>query len=1248
MPDWNEDQKLAIYTRDKGVIISAAAGSGKTAVLVERTVSILSDHVNKLPADRLLAVTFTNEAADQMRRKLGLALEEKLAVSEHPEEKKWLSSQRDLLPLARISTINSFCLDLVKRCLNAFDYEEGIRIIDENDAAAVLYRAFETALDELAEKDRTDFDYLYDKLGSTEEIITRGRALYEFKRSLPFPDEWLSERITELQSGKALSQYIFTLAYKYYGILDKAEKLNERVKANIHRFPELDKKLSANLAIIAEDKQIIAAIRHALDDNDWNKLWYAAHCSFTNFKNKPDKDADYPPVLNELFLENGILRDKEKKLIQRITKELDGIGFDVETPLKVSAEVLEKLNKYSDKAAHIAYKEKLKRNVVEFSDVEIMALSLLVKRENGKTVRTEFAEELRSDREYRLLLIDEFQDVNDLQELIFKALSDTDDLDVFGSNVFVVGDVKQSIYSFRLSNPKLFIKAREAASDGKNKEQLLLVELKSNYRSRGNIISFVNLVFSQIMSEEIGEVEYVGGERLHQGAGYKGSDPPVEVIFVNNSSGEADKDIPEDEDQEDDNELSIDENYAIAKRIRQLIDAKAPVYDKPGSEPRPCVPRDFCILYRSGASTETLKAALSVYGLKAAAEKSKGYLRSREISLMMSMLRMIDNPMRDIPMAAVMLSPIMGFTADELARVRLLGKQKKIITDENGNMRESVFYKHLYQIIASVGQSNTASHAKESEKLTVDDPVLEQKCISARELVRRLSFYSAGMELSALIRKIYDETDLLAAVSSYENSRQKRANLRLLLEYARSYSENSDGSTAGFIRYIESISASGKDFTQAATEVEDDNSVLVKSIHASKGLEFPFVFLCGMTKRFNTSDLNSRLLLDEEYGSGLIVTDRETLVKTETVAHAAIKVIKQNKLLSEELRLLYVAFTRAKEGLFLPLNMKIDKNGRSQTEKLIRELAEEISQAGGVTPRIVRDGDSYVHWIAAALLCSKSRKPLLDKLGITCSLPTAADMTAIVYSEYYPEGDGETNETEFYHGASDSILVQKLISIFDSKEKSTKDTAAAKYSVTEIVTAEKERQEPDKLKMFYPQFPSLDDEKGSLTPAQRGTCTHLFMELADLDKAEMSVKDELQHLADNGFFTEKEKKGVYVSALEKFFRGEFFARMKRSPLIMREKKFLIAFDDLALPDSYRRYLSEGSMLQGIADCIFLEDDGYVLVDYKTDNFKDICELYSYQVQLELYKAALDKILDKPVKACYIYSFKLSEGVEIVL
>lgn len=1248
MPQWNKDQLLAINTRDRGVVVSAAAGSGKTAVLAERTSSMLSDCENRIPADRLLAVTFTNEAADQMRRKLSSALEDKLRCSKSDEEKKWLSEQLELIDLARISTINSFCLDLVKRCLNDFEFDEGVRIIDEHDAETILAGAFEKALDELAENDRTGFDLLFDKLGDAWHIVKTGRRLYSFLRSLPFPDEWFDTRINELRSSSTLPLYFDTVAYKFSGLLDKAEKLNERVRFNISRFPKSDANLEKNKEILDGDLTVMTAMRHAIEAGDWRKLWYSCQEMPKGFKGKITKSMDYPPDLEALFTENGVLREKEKDIIFSIRDDMKKIGLIPEVPLKISADVLETLYAYVNRAGELAYKEKLKRNALEFSDVEIMALSLLVKREDGRSVRTPFAEELRMNKEYQLILIDEFQDVNDLQELIFKALSDTDDLDVFGTNVFVVGDVKQSIYSFRLSNPKLFINAKESASETKNKEQLALVELKSNYRSRGGVIDFVNLMFSQLMNEEIGEVSYTGGERLNQGAMYPAQDAATEVIFVNNSHVEAVSDSDDDDDEKEYETAETDENYAIAKRIRDMLDAGTPVYDRPDSQPRPCVPRDFCILYRSGSSIETLKQALSAYGLKAASEKGKGYLRSREISLMMSILRMIDNPMKDIPMAAVMMSPIMGFTADELARIRLLGRQEKLVDDGKGGQRVSVYYKHLYQIIASVGQTDDESHEKESSKLAVGDKALESKCIAARELVRKLGFYSAGMDLPSLIRKIYDETELLAAISSYENSRQKRANLRLLLEYARSYTENNDGTPAGFIRYIENISENGKDFTQAVTEVEDDNSVLVKTIHASKGLEFPFVFMCGLTRKFNSQDLREHLLLDEEYGIGLTLTDRDTLVKTETIAHAAVKVIKTNKLLSEELRLLYVAFTRAKERLILPINMRFCTDGSSKTIKQLSALAETISQAGGLSPRIIRECDSYAKWIAAALLCSSSKKPLVDKLGISCALPTVREQADIIYSEYSADGTGIGERPSFYHGSADPALVEKLLTAFIRKKSITDQPAASKLSVTEIVTAEKEEQQEDKLSLFYPQLPVLDEDKGSLTPAQRGTYTHLFMELADYSRAEQGVSAELDRLTDSGFFTAKEKKGVYVGALEKFFSGEFYQRMKASPEIMRERKFLIAYDDLDLPDKYGERLAHGSMLQGIADCIFLEGDGYILVDYKTDNFKSEEELYTYQTQLELYKAALDKILDKPVKACYIYSFKLSKGVEIAL
>lgn len=1239
MPEWNKDQLSAIETTDKGIVVSAAAGSGKTAVLVERTIRLLADHTKKLPADSLLAVTFTVDAASQLRHKLTKALADKLAASDDPAEKKWLRSQQERMPLARISTINSFCLDIVKRNLNEFEFQEGVRIIDEIDAEMILEDAFEQALEQLAANEPEMFGLLYSRFDNkTRNIIKYCRQLYSFLRSLPFPEEWFDNAVSSMTSEESIKKWVAQFCKANSLCIEKALKLNERILHMLERLPQDSPIVLNDIAAVKEDCAIFSDAMKAVETASWDDLNSVCERSFPTFKKSPTKKDIISPFDVAVLEECAELRDKAKKEFAKLSKSMSSIGRDIITPLEKSVEVLKAMHKVVASADSIAHDEKLRQNVLEFSDVEIMTLRLLVRYENGKIIRTSLADELISNGEFKIIMIDEFQDVNDLQEMIFKALSNSPDPSVFGSNVFVVGDIKQSIYRFRLSNPQLFTDAKSAASDPANKDSLVLCELKNNYRSRGSVIDFVNLLFSQLMSTEVGEVDYTGGERLVKGAKYKGSDPPAEIIFVDSSSNSGDNESSDDEDDDNSDDSSVDasECMAIAQKIRKLLDDKALVYDSSLDEMRECRPSDFCILHRSGSSIADLPRTFEKYGLKASDEKSTGYLRSREISIMISLLKVIDNPMRDIPMASVMLSPIMGFTADELARLRIMCK-----TEKYG-------YSHLYQIISSVGQTSEDAHEKESTKTVIDDPVLEKKCIHAKELISKFGFYSAGMTISRLIRRIYNETELLAAASAYENSKQTRANLRLLLEYASSYQDNGDGSVVGFLRYLESVSQSGKDFTQAVTSVEDRDSVVVKTIHGSKGLEYPFVFLCGASRIFNESDLRSQLMLDEYNGAGLVMTDRDTLVRTETIAHAALKTVKRNKLLSEELRLLYVAFTRARERLYITINFKRRSDGYSAVEELINELAVSIANSGGVNPRIVAGCNSYIGWIAAALLCSNGNKPLLEKCGIDIPLPKTAELAPVEYSEYIPDASSDDEDVSFYRGSPDSARIEALLKAFIYHDTHKTGKAASKMTVTEITAAEKEEKAGAKNPDFYPQLPKLSDELGKLSAARRGTLTHLFMELADYSRAEKSVKDELALLTDKGFFSEKEASNVYVSALEKFFSGEFYRRIKQSGCIMREKKFLVSASELSLGEKYRRFLDKGSMLQGVADCIFREGDSYILVDYKTDKFSDISELYNYSTQLELYKAALDLILDAPVSACYIYSFILNKGVEILM
>ena len=1228
MNNWNDDQLLAINTTDKGVVVSAAAGSGKTTVLVERTIRMLSDPVNRIPADRLLAVTFTVDAAGQLRRKLSAALEKKLKAESDPAVKAWLLEQHEKLSLAKISTINAFCYDLVKSNIHRTNFRDGVKIIDENDVNTLINESFDDAMDIFAEKQRGDYDLLYETLtdGNAEKIKEYGIKLMRFLRSLPFPERWLNDALASMTDKEQQGRWLEALIYELQEHLEKAKKYCDKCVRLIAELKNTAPYPEKRVNIILDEQEFIEELERALDAGDWDTIYSAADHVFERFyKVKLPEDKEALAKWNMTTAARTAYKDILNSKMLKLIKEM---GPDISGPMERSAAAVRALADYTGIAEELISKEKERRNVLEFSDVERMTIELLVgKDENSRLYRTDLCNELREAKSYLVVLIDEFQDVNNLQDLIFKALSDTDDLSVLGRNVFAVGDIKQSIYRFRQSNPALFTDAKLAAASPEHRDDLTLVELKKNYRSRANIIDFVNMLFSRIMCEEIGEVEYVGGERLQTGADYKGDDPPVEVMFIGTMSEEGEEESGgEDEDY---TVSDMDENYSIARHIKELIDSKALVTGEDGKQ-RPCRPSDFCVLYRSSTSVKTLEAAFDTYGLKVAADKGEGYLRAREITIMVDLLKIIDNPMKDIPMAAIMLSMLLGFTPDELTLIR----QYSIAP---GKLRL-----HLYQAILDI--CGDTKRKPEDERLRT--PEIIAKCRAAKELVSRLGFYSSGMTVTRLIRRIYDETEILAFASSFEDSIQKRANLRMLLKYAESYSEGGDGSVYGFIRYLESVSENGKDLAQGMTIADISDSVNVKTIHASKGLEFPFVVMCGLSHKFNVSDINEPVLLDEKLGIGLTLLDHKKMTKTKTLSYAAIRSITLNKMLSEEMRLLYVALTRAKERLIIPLMIKHNSNGTCPTANSIAKIAEDIESNGCITPYLLRSNLRYYEWIVAALLCSEYKDIILNRFSVDAKLPTPEGSADIEFIEKPLGKKSASSETVFYNGTPDEELVEKLISGFIHDDGFEETTAASKLTVTEITSDMKLKKLGKNDPLFFPSLPKLTEELSRLSAAKKGTYTHLFMELADYDNCEKDVSSELDRLVKNGSFTPKQAEGIYVSAVKKFFEGEFYQRLKSSPHIMREKKFLVKADELGLDGKYSEYLSEGSMLQGVADCIFLDGDGYILVDYKTDNFKDISEVREYSSQLELYKAALDLILDKPVKACYIYSFKLNEGVEI--
>lgn len=1198
---WTNDQLSAINTTDKAVIVSAAAGSGKTAVLIERTIRLLTDSEKRIPADKLLAVTFTNDAASQMREKLSAALNKK--IEENPTD-QWLQEQQMKLEMAKISTINSFCLELVRNNINAFDISGSIRILDETETSLML----DNAIEEVMEKFYAEKPDMMSELNSLfctdndQRLVSVILDLYRFSRSLPFKDSWFDEVLRSFEKDSDMSK-------KWHEVIDGIINDEYRSAMDLHsQAINLSQKLqyhSKIYKILMSDIVIFNDFLTTFKNYDWDSVrQFCDSCKFTRFDKKPDKGAPGDCSIEDELVEEIVkIRDKYKKFFKTVKDMLSYSKSQINEDIILSKKVFSYLVEIVNAVWADMWEQKTLKNAVDFSDVELMSIELLCEKTENGYKKTTLAENLVNGSEYEIILIDEFQDVNNLQDIIFKMLSDSVKQEIIGKNMFVVGDVKQSIYRFRQANPKIFIQTRAEANESENSGIISEIKLKKNFRSRLGVIDFVNFLFTNIMSEEIGEVSYNIDEALDCGATFSERDVPSEIIMFNDKNDE-------------DDDADVNEIKAAAFRIKQMLDEGYPVYDN-GAD-RPCRPSDFCILIRSKTVNKAYVDTLLNYGLSAQCEEISGYLTSREISVLINMLSVIDNPMNDIAFVSVLLSPVFMFTADDVARIK-----------------NASSYQKLYPaFISAVGE------AKNEERTVKLDDELTEKCRMVVSKLKELRFYSASLSLEHLIRKIYDSTDFFAIASVYEDGKQKRANLRLLLKYATDYDNSLGCGLSGFIRYINSVFKKKSDLKQAGIMSAETDSVIIKTIHKSKGLEFPFVFLCRTSVGFKRQkdDLSKPMLLNLDYGAGFKFYDKKNFVSYSTLALDALKYVNKSELLSEEMRLLYVALTRAKEKIFITYK----KSGTTLNN--LNKLAQQISAAGCVTPQIIRNASNMQEWISAALLGYEKNDciwKLADYDAIRPVFKTSAD---IDFSDADEFDIGEVTEVRNSEEAFDEYDEDKVMSIkrmIDFRYNTRLSETQAKLSVSEVAKKD------TSLQYFY-QIPKLDENIGALTPAEKGTATHSFMELCNFEKASESVPCEIQRLVDTGLLSSKQGKAINVESLEVFFSGSFYKRMKNSTNIMREKKFLVMISDLKLDDEeLMQYNNTEGMLQGIADCIFEEEDGYVLVDYKTDNVLSVNELTEhYTLQLRLYKYAFELLLDKPVKSSYIYSFKLKTGIEL--
>ncbi|MDE7363485.1 MAG: UvrD-helicase domain-containing protein, partial [Ruminococcus sp.] len=857
------------------------------------------------------------------------------------------------------------------------------------------------------------------------------------------------------------------------------------------------------------------------------------------------------------------------------------------------------------------------------------------KDENGRICQSEIAKRIADL--YDVIMIDEYQDSNNKQDLIFKLISknfkyDSDGNSMYGDNVFLVGDIKQSIYGFRLANPQNFKdvmqKSKPYSDNEKSKNQSIF--LNENFRSSEETIDFINFIFKEIMTEKCGGIDYSQkDEQLHFGAKKynksKTESRVTDIMLINTDSLE--------KDENDDNEAEVIESpeaEIIADKIAQMITDKVQVVKDDEGETRDCEASDFCILLRKKAFMNTYVKALQKRGISAKGDEEQGYLKSQEVAILIDLLRVIANPLQDVPLTVVMFSPMYMFSLEEIAYIKTKAIDKK---DQKIDRK-----KLMYQVIIEAVNGEIEDF----------DPQLAEKC---RKFVRSLEnfrFDSVTMTIGELITSIYDNTDFMSVMQLYKDGEKKRANLRMLIKYAQDYekfaSADGRGGLSGFLRHIDRVSDES-DYNQGKVPVFSRDYVTVQTLHKSKGLQYPFVFICETSSKFRFD--NDSVMCSDDCRIGFILHNKNFVRKYRTFQHTLLKGEKSEDTRSEEMRLLYVGMTRAEQKLFVTL-----KCGQKSKEKLL-ELVENCVINDSNINNLVAEANSFSDWLWLCLMMHGEFPAIADCIGLDSEnscFPAHDESKKLFDIEYFDkipcisESDEEKKMPE-----ADSELTEQIKSIMESEYDFTLSETPEKLTVTQIL--EKLDGKDSKFNSSL-ERPAFMTEKGA-TGSERGTAIHTFFQYCSFELAEKDADAEITRLNNNGFLTKVQTEIVRenISKIDAFFRSDLYIRIKsavESGRCEREKKFLVKFSDLQKKNTvFENIINSDSMIKGVVDLIYEEDDGLVVVDYKSDKVHSADTLIkSYSNQLEFYKLAVELITGKKVKALVIYSVELEKAIAL--
>ena len=1214
---WTREQEDAIYDRGSNILVAAAAGSGKTAVLVERIINkVINENVD---IDKILVVTFTNAAASEMRERILEAIYKKM--EELPDNKN-LQKQLTLINKASICTIDSFCLDVIRNNFFETELSANFRVADTTEVELLK----QEVIDEIFEEKYTENNDSFLKLINTyttyiddeplKELILK---IFGYIQSSPFPEVWINEQVEKF-NVKQTENFADTSWGKI---------LLDNLKENLQDFVLRLKKVERNLmkdeellkykVVIGQD---IVNLEYFLENiESWDKCNEIANTKI--FDTWPT-DRKLQSDLKET---SKAVRDSiRKKCTDAIANVKEYNSAEAYENIYSMYDILKAIEKIVLEFSKRFAEKKREKNIVDFNDIEHYALKILVKRnEDGSIEKTNIAEKYKS--KFEEIAIDEYQDSNYVQEYILTSVSK-------GNNIFMVGDVKQSIYKFRQACPDLFLQKydmynlkKDGITDGQK------IQLFKNFRSRANILDVTNIIFENIMSNKLGDIEYNENEFLNLGADYKipedsdvknyAGKTELHVIDLKDPEIDVYKSDEEESEEDSSNDDRIEdvvlEARYTANNIRKLLDSDYKVFDKKTKEYRAVTYKDIVVLLRATSVTAPIyENEIAKLNIPVFSDVSSEYLESMEIQTIMSVLKIIDNPMQDIPLITVLRSSIAGFSDNELVKIRLKNRKQD-------------FYNAL--------------------KCYNDDEKLEKKIKIFLNNLKKWQNQEKYMALDELIWQIYIDTGFYNYVTLMPNGALRQANLKMLFERAKQYESASFKGLFNFINFIDKLHTSSGDLSSAKLIGENENVVRIMSIHKSKGLEFPIVYLCGTGKQFNMQDLNRNILLHQELGIGPKYINKERFIEYDTLAKEAIKVSAKVESLSEEMRVLYVALTRAKEKLIITgISKDWDK---SYNEKIDLIDAYKGSMDTGIKPAVLKRYKTYLDWIALVYL--NNRDTIKDYIELIVQKKQSImkdfseENTSMQDKNIFEMLDKRQKELR----NEDIELIQKnMMWVYGFVNSVTVPTKTSVTRIKELANEENivsieelEEKTHEQREMARPKF--LNEEQG-VTSAQRGTLMHLCFQRLDHKStySRADIENFIRDLVNRKIITELESKSINVNKLVEYTKSNLWYELKNAKSVYKEQPFYI---NLKSGEVYNDGSNENILVQGIIDLYYInKENDIILVDYKTDWVQDgqeIALVDKYKKQLEIYSSALEKSLDKPVSKKYIYSVCLNKMIE---